>query len=436
MAGFTFIDLLSGIGSRRIGFEKAGGRCVFACEKNRDARKVYYENFKQIPVVDVLEVGIGDISDHDVLVSLLPIYPASGRVEPLFEAYQRVLSILEEKKPGAFLFEGSPGLLNTGLYKGLKDRLNQAGYKISEDVVDSSFFVPYRSRRLYTVGVCDGPGFKFPEVNQEAPLLGSILEQDVESNYVLPDEEVRKIKERIQEKAASSSQWNGYRIFGPDEVLDVPITVSNYRRILVALDGGGLRRFTPREFARLRGFPESFKITVPDRVAYDLIARSSIVPVIEGIAKDLAEHLVANIEQTTPISPRTSSDLESLRSHLEDFIPIRGKTESFNEKQLEDQLYQYLSAIYGKDRVGYQVTSRSGRVDIVLDDKYAVELKVIRGPNLIMIIGQIIKYSKEYTWVLLLMYDKYGKLKPSNIKEFEETMRQASVKNLDILIKG
>jgi hypothetical protein len=121
---------------------------------------------------------------------------------------------------------------------------------------------------------------------------------------------------------------------------------------------------------------------------------------------------------------------------LKGFRPIVTRRKALKEKQLEAQMVQSLCAIFGSDKVNYQERARGGRVDIVVDERYAIGLKVMSSPSqLTSMVGQIMKYSKEYQRVFLWMYDIRSQLKTKDVNEFKKMMKQASVNNLEIYQK-
>ncbi len=112
------------------------------------------------------------------------------------------------------------------------------------------------------------------------------------------------------------------------------------------------------------------------------------------------------------------------------------RKKELKERELEAQMVQSLSAIFGPDKVNYQERARGGRVDIVVDSKYAIELKVINSSTqLTGMVGQVMKYSKEYEKVFLWIYDIKSQLKTKDVNEFKNMMKQASVKNLEVIQK-
>lgn len=131
---------------------------------------------------------------------------------------------------------------------------------------------------------------------------------------------------------------------------------------------------------------------------------------------------------------KTTRTLTKLRSHLKQFKPIVARKKALKERQLEAQMVQSLQAIFSRDKVNYQERARSGRVDIVVDNKYAIELKVITSPSqLTAMVGQVMKYSQEYDKVFLWMYDIRSQLKTKDVNDFKKMMKRASITNLEII---
>ena len=114
---FAFIDLFAGIGGTRLGFERAGGKCVFSSEWDKDAQKTYSANFGEVPAGDIIKIDEKSIPDFDVLVAGFPCQPFSmiGKREGFKHATQGtlfydIIRIIEHKKPKAFLLENVKGL--------------------------------------------------------------------------------------------------------------------------------------------------------------------------------------------------------------------------------------------------------------------------------------------------------------------------------------
>lgn len=133
---------------------------------------------------------------------------------------------------------------------------------------------------------------------------------------------------------------------------------------------------------------------------------------------------------------KTTKTITRLRSHLKDFKPIVRKKSQFKERDLEVQMVQSLQAAFGTNKVNYQERARSGRVDIVVDSKYAIELKVVTSPTqLTGMVGQVMGYSEEFDRVFVWIYDRRSQLKSKDVNDFKKKMKRASVDNLEVLVK-
>lgn len=309
----TFIDLFAGIGGTRLGFEKAGCECVFSSEWDRYCQITYEANFSDKPVGDIREVPSESIPDHDILVAGFPCQPFSisgvskknalgmphGFNDPtqgtLFFEIKR---ILRDKQPQAFLLENVKNLKSHDkkqTYNIIINALtNELGYKVYDSVIDADSYVPQHRERIYIVGFKNPIYFAFPKNNvKDKPKFGDILEQNVPDKYTLTDhlwDYLQKYAIKHREKG------NGFG-FGLTDLKGKSRTLSaryykDGSEILIPQRGKNPRRLTPRECARLMGFPEDFKIPVSDTQAYKQFGNSVVVPVIYSIATELISALI------------------------------------------------------------------------------------------------------------------------------------------------
>ena len=140
-------------------------------------------------------------------------------------------------------------------------------------------------------------------------------------------------------------------------------------------------------------------------------------------------------EKVTTIETKTikTKSITKLRSHLKDFDPI--VIGSFKEKNLEAQMVQSLRRDFGKNKVSYQERARGGRIDIVVDGKYAIELKVISSPSqLTQLVGQVSNYSREYQKVFLYLFYRKSQMKNKDLNVLKQNIKH--LKNVEILIKN
>lgn len=339
--GFTFIDLFAGIGGIRLGFEEHGGRCIFTSEWNGFAQKTYLENFpshgRHRMVGDITAVDVDDIPEHDVLLAGFPCQPFSiagvskknalGRPHGFECSTQGTLffdvaRIIKARRPKAFLLENVKNLLSHDkgntfrtILETLRDEL---GYQVQYRVIDGGHFVPQHRERIIIVGFCEETGFSWDDLHLPAvrPKLGAILHpengsQRAEAPYTVGDSArvgekytlTPKLWEYLQAYAAKHrAAGNGFG-FGLVDREKVARTLSaryykDGSEILVDQGKGRRpRRLTPRECARLMGFPDSFRIPVSDTQAYKQFGNSVIVPVMKEVARIMTPHVQALVEQ-------------------------------------------------------------------------------------------------------------------------------------------
>ena len=333
---FRFIDLFAGIGGTRIGFENAGGQCVFTSEWDRHAQLTYAENFSNHSshqfVSDIRSIHESSVPDHDVLVAGFPCQPFSaagvskknslGKPHGFLDATQGTLffdvaRIIDIKRPKVFMLENVKNLLahdGGRTFKVIQNVLtNELGYTVSFKVIDSRYWVPQSRKRIYIIGIESVKTFDFEKLRtpNDQPVLGSILHpqngsEAVEQRFtygksakVLPKYTVGDgTWEYLQKHAELHKQKGngfGYGIFDKKGVART-LSSRYYKdgsEILIRRGNGQCnpRRLTPRECARLMGFPDDYKIVVSDTQAYRQFGNSVVVPVVSEIAKKIVPFL-------------------------------------------------------------------------------------------------------------------------------------------------
>lgn len=311
---FKFIDLFAGIGGMRLAFEEAGGKCVFSSEIDKFCQKTYFANFGSFPEGDITKINATDIPDHDVLVAGFPCQPFSiagvskkrslGKEDGFLDKTQGTLffdiaRILKEKRPKAFLLENVKNLRSHDKGKTFKvicETLEGLGYKISSKILDGKHFVPQHRERIFIVGIensieIDNPldSLELPESNYK---IKDILDKNVDEKYTLSD----KLWAYLQNYAEKhKAKGNGFG-FGKVDLNGITRTLSaryykDGSEILIPQRGKNPRRLTPRECARLQGFPEEYIIPVSDTQAYKQFGNSVTVPLIKVIAKEMINKL-------------------------------------------------------------------------------------------------------------------------------------------------
>ena len=347
-ASFTFIDLFAGIGGMRMGFEAASGRCVFTSEWNPFARTTYAENFLAgDPIAgDIREQEEDEVPDHDVLLAGFPCQPFSiagvskknalGRPHGFACATQGTLffdvaRILAAKRPHAFLLENVRNLVNHDrgcTFRIIRQTLEEElGYRISWRIIDAARFLPQHRERILIAGFREDCGFDLARVKLSGaePKLRSVLHPEdgsetpeepytvaprarVNPKYTLTD----KLWAYLQAYAAkhrAAGNGFGFGLVDGDSVART-LSARYYKdgsEILVRR-GQGLnpRRLTPRECARLMGFPDSFRIPVSDTQAYKQFGNSVAVPVVATVARAMRPWIIAAREREEAGPPAAS----------------------------------------------------------------------------------------------------------------------------------
>lgn len=311
-AEFQFIDLFCGIGGFRFAFERIGGRCVFSSDWDKYSQITYAANFGEKPHGDITAVPVADIPAHDILCGGFPCQPFSlagvskknslGRKHGFEDERQgnlffSIRDILKHHRPAAFVLENVKNLKSHdkgNTFRVIYDTLTrELGYQVHYKIIDAQSVVPQHRERIFLVGFREPRYFEFPSFPQEGPKLASILEKEVPAKYTLTD----KLWEYLQNYAKKhQAAGNGFG-FGLVTGKSTTRTLSaRYHKdgseILVSQGPGkNPRRLTPRECARLMGYPADFKITVSDTQAYRQFGNSVVVPVVERIAHAVIESL-------------------------------------------------------------------------------------------------------------------------------------------------
>ena len=334
-ADFSFIDLFAGIGGIRRGFEANGGQCIFTSEWDKYSQKTYRANFGDShPMVgDITKVETSLIPDHDLLLAGFPCQPFSlagvskknsmGRSHgfecntqgTLFFDIER---IIDEKRPTAFLLENVKNLQSHDkgrTFAVIRETLEaKLGYQIFLKIIDANGFVPQHRQRIFIVGFRSETDFSWDRAN--VPSKGSILLEDilhpedgtevseppytfgargsVSEDFILSDKLWNYLQEYKRKHEAKGNGF-GFGLVGPQ---DTARTLSaRYHKdgseILVTRGlGKNPRRLTPRECARLMGYPDSARIPVSNTQAYRQFGNSVVVPVINEIARLMKPHIM------------------------------------------------------------------------------------------------------------------------------------------------
>ena len=323
---YTFIDLFAGIGGMHIAYTEAGAQCVYANEWNKYSQQTYYANFGIQPDGDITRVAAEDIPDHDILVAGFPCQPFSiagvSKKQSLRRAtgfedktqgtlFFDVCRILKAKRPRAFMLENVKNLCSHDrgrTFRVIQESLSELNYKIFYQILDGKIYVPQHRERIVIVGFDverygKNIDFKFELPSGEhRPVMSDILETGVSEKYTLSD----KLWDYLQNYAAkhkAAGNGFGYGI-APLDGISRTLSARYYKdgsEILIAQEGKNPRRLTPRECARLQGFPDDFKIPVSDTQAYRQFGNSVVVPLMSEVARLVVRKMKELDDATTKV---------------------------------------------------------------------------------------------------------------------------------------
>jgi DNA (cytosine-5)-methyltransferase 1 len=289
---------------------------VFSSEWDSFAKKTYEANFGEVPFGDITKISETEIPNHDILLGGFPCQPFSiagvskknalGRQHGFLDKTQGTLffdiaRIIEYKRPKAFMLENVKNLVSHDKKKTFKvivETLTELGYSIYYKVLDARYYVPQHRERIIIVGfdksVFSGEEqFEFPKPKDVELAIRDILEPHVDDKYTLSD----KLWHYLQEyKKKHQAKGNGFG-FGLTNLDGVSRTMSaryykDGAEILIPQEGKNPRRLTPRECARLQGFPNSFIIPVSNNQAYKQFGNSVATPLIQAVGKNIVKELV------------------------------------------------------------------------------------------------------------------------------------------------
>lgn len=321
------IDLFAGIGGIRMAFEQAGEqlgnkiKCVMSSEIDKFAIETYQINFGNHFVFgDITKINNEDIPDHDILLAGFPCQPFSqaGLKAGFFDTrgtlFFEIERILKHKKPKAFLLENVKHLKNHDKGKTLKiilEALQKIGYHVSFEVLNAkNFGLPQNRERIFIVGFLDQVNFIFPKPQNINTKVGDILENNVDHKYTITDK-IWAGHQRRKTEHANKGNGFGYSLYNENSPYTSTISARYYKdgsEALIEQIGKNPRMLTPRECARLQGFPDHFVLHKSKKQAYQQIGNSVSVPVIRQIAKNILEILNKNVDKNKFLSKNVSKN--------------------------------------------------------------------------------------------------------------------------------
>lgn len=325
---FKFIDLFAGIGGFRIAMQSLGGKCVFTSEWDEQAKKTYSANFGEVPFGDITKEETKKFipDGFDVLCAGFPCQAFSiagkrgGFEDTRGTLFFDVAEIIKRKKPKAIFLENVKGLYNHDKGKTLNTILNvlrnDLGYFVPEPQIlnAKNFGVPQNRERIFIVGFRDDLGiqsFDYPlPTNQNATFEDVKEEEPVSVKYYLSNTYLNTL---INHKKRHETKGNGfgYEIIPDNGIANAVVCggMGRERNLVVddrlkdftpvthikgEVNREGIRKMTPREWARLQGYPDKFIIPVADASAYKQFGNSVAVPAIKATANEIIKRIIEN----------------------------------------------------------------------------------------------------------------------------------------------
>ncbi len=310
---FRFIDLFAGIGGVRLGFQQNGGVCVFSSEYDKSAQKTYKDNHGEFPFGDITKISENEIPEHDVLLAGFPCQPFSNAGVSARNAVGKkhgflcntqgtlffdVMRIVDERKPKILFLENVRNLERHDkgrTFQTIRETIEKSGYYFYYKVIDSSSVVPQRRVRCYMVAVRSdiSKKFHFPEFNGEPKPLKSILEKYVDEKFTISD---KLWLGHINRTKRNLDRGTGFTAHVADLNKPSNTIVARYgkdgKECLIPQKNKNPRLLTPKECARLQGFPEDFVVPATRTPAYRQFGNSVVVPIIIEIAKKIRREIL------------------------------------------------------------------------------------------------------------------------------------------------
>ena len=288
----------------RIPFEELGGKCVFSSEIDKFAQQTYQANFGEIPQGDITKLDVKDIPKHDLLLAGFPCQAFShaglkrGFEDTRGTLFFDIARILEYHKPKAFLLENVKALQshdNRRTITRILDTLYDLGYFPSKEILNAKDFgLPQNRERIFIIGIKDrNQEFPWPIPTETKTRLGKILHKRVKDKFTLSDK-IWNSHIRRKKNHRLNGRGFGYSLFNRDSEYTSTISARYYKdgsEILIEQKNKNPRMLTPREAARLQGFPDSFKIPVSNHQAYKQFGNSVPINVIRALAAGITYHL-------------------------------------------------------------------------------------------------------------------------------------------------
>ena len=316
---FTFIDLFAGMGGFRLAMQAQGGKCVFSSEWNAYSQKTYFANFGEMPFGDITkEVTKSFIPDKfDVLCAGFPCQPFSiagvskkkslGRETGFKDKTQGTLffdvaDIISRHRPKAFFLENVKNLKSHdkgNTFRVIEETLKELRYSVHVLVMDGQTYVPQHRERIMIVGFDEDlfngkEVFTFPEQHEATSSVKEILDPNIDPKYTLSDK-LWLYLQNYAEKHRAKGNGFGYGLVdlnGITRTLSARYYKDGSEILIPQGKGKNPRRLSPRECARLMGYPDAYRIDrVSDVQAYRQCGNSVIVPLITAVSEQIIKTL-------------------------------------------------------------------------------------------------------------------------------------------------
>ena len=311
---FTFIDLFAGIGGFRIALQELGGKCVFSSEWEPHAKETYLNNYGEVPFGDITRFTQSGSSEallangvppHTILCGGFPCQPFSqaglkrGFDDARGTLFFDILKIALDQRPPVLFLENVKRLKthdSGNTFKIICNSLRDINYKVYAKVLRAADFgVPQNRERIFIVAFADPIHFEFPKSipDSQKQSLSSILEPDPDPKYTISDALWAGHQRRLKEHREKGNGF-GYSLFNKDSKYVNTISARYWKdgsEILIEQKGKNPRILTPRECARIQGFPEQFKFHCSKRYAYQQFGNSVAKPVIRAVMDNILFHM-------------------------------------------------------------------------------------------------------------------------------------------------
>lgn len=314
-AKFKFIDLFAGIGGFRLALQSLGGKCVMSSEWDPEAKETYYMNYGEIPFGNIKNFTesrnpkespiVNQIPAHDILAGGFPCQAFSqaglelGFQDARGTLFFDILKIAKEKKPAALILENVKRLRTHDkgrTFAIITNSLKELGYTVYSKILRAyDFGVPQNRERIFIVAFREKIKFQFPAPSKEKIYknIGEALESNVPESFTITDKILAGHKRRLREHREKGNGF-GFSVFKKDADYVNTISARYWKdgsEILIDQGSENPRMLTPRECARIQGFPDSFIFSNSKRAAYQQFGNSVPVPVVAAVGRQVLKAL-------------------------------------------------------------------------------------------------------------------------------------------------